>query len=941
VEEAYGMVARCEWNGPGKPLRRPDRSREGETMRVWVLLVLTFLLAAGAASAADWPCWRANPQNTGFQGLPGNMNRSPEVLWSFYVGGYANQAFARDVDGDSEEDVVYISAGQLVAVSLDGRRIWSTPPLGILRMFGFADFGLDGEEEAVACNPLQSKIFLVRLSDGIVCWNYTFPSPSSGIDRYSVKIADISPSFPGDELVVWPYKSPYGYAFGFQGCASNATPIWRSYAEEARNYPPPVAVADMDLDGVSDVVIATLEKAYCFDGATGELKMVAHSPGINRNYGILIIKNIDGDPYPEVLVLSPNLNEHLWVVDNDGHNLSQIWNKHFEYSYPEDVISIRVTVDSVADLDSDGRDEIVYSIYNQSSDARWHTVILDALTGQSLSEMLDRYLLAVVDVDGDGLGEVVTSEQHDRTVTYYSNVTILNYDDATTIRLKGCGIVYDYWSSFPLGVNSIANTDQWMQSGAGHLVRANGSLGYLRVEGGEAVLNWTLRESDVGAGLTILGTFRTGAIIAGGNDGLLRVLYPGKIVDVAWTGGFIPSSVAGDLDGDGLPEIVTRDSRGRLLVLRSDGSLEASFSGRVRWSKCGKDGSVVVWDMDGDGKDEILVGGRDRLDVLSRNGTLIRTYPLPNYPYDWVPANITGDSYTDIFVSCAGGGPHTATTMAIDGATGEMLWTKDFGPYAGFTGLMDYDEDGLDDLVVREHFDFYILIGPTGDEKKGGSICGYHTPMILDVNIDGAIEVVWGGGWGSLLVDSKKSYQFANGQRGFYMWHRWKRLFGGGDSNELYGKIPGLADIDGDGVVDLGVPDINGSLLCFDAASGRLKWKMDLAAIPSDVVSCDIDGDGLGEFILGTSDGRLLSVGRDGVEWTYRFEDAVGDPILFDIDRDGETDILAPVMDGRLYALHIDETGRRRFFGLSMILLLLGVGHGSRSKIVPAVPKNR
>jgi outer membrane protein assembly factor BamB len=298
-----------------------------------------------------------------------------------------------------------------------------------------------------------------------------------------------------------------------------------------------------------------------------------------------------------------------------------------------------------------------------------------------------------------------------------------------------------------------------------------------------------------------------------------------------------------------------------------------------------------------------------------------------------MPVNLTGDDHYDIFVCSLGDGPHTAHTLAIDGLTGDVLWTKEFGTYAGFMGIMDYDEDGLDDMIMREHFDFFILLGPTGTEKKGPFICGYHTPIIQDLDGDNTTEVVWGAGWGSLTVDRKRTVPgFRDRPTYRYVSHIWTQLFGGGDSNEVYTKMPTIGDVDGDGVMEIGAGNLNGTLHCFGGSKGKLEWDYIIGANPSDIISCDIDGDGRDEFIFGTSDGRLISLGNQGVEWSMDFGDRVGTPIICDLDRDSKADILVPAMDGNVYALHIAESP------YPLVILALAIGAIillSRASIVP------
>ncbi len=870
-----------------------------------IAIMASSLLVSIAGLNADWPMWRHDRENSGHSPLPGNMNTAPQVLWTYFVGGYASQALGVDLDGDGMEEVVYLTAGKLKAAKTGGEEIWSTPPLGLSSILAVEDIGADGSVEIVACVYSPSAIVLIDSETGGLVWNYSFPSPSSGIGRYSFKAADISPQMPGPELIVWPYKSEIGYAFGFPADAASGQLLWTAEAPETRNYPPPIAVADLDLDGSMEVFLATFERIYSFDGLTGRQEMLAYSPGINRNYGTMVATNLDEDPYPEIALLAPNLNEHLWIVDNDGSRLTQIWDRFFEYSYPDDLVEIKVTVDSVSDVDGDGRKEIVFSFFNQSADARWHTLIWDALTAAQEGDLLDEYLLAVADIDGDGTDEVITSEQHQRSTLYYSNISIRSLDSGEKIILRNTGLVMDYWAAYPLGTNTIANGERWMEGEHGYAIWANGSLGFLKLVNGVPRIRWVVRQPSVG--LTILGTYSGTGVLASGNDGWLRAYdESGDVVGMFRTGGFLSSLVAADLDGDGKVEVIAKNSQGKHVVLEWNGSQSGEIRGAPRYAKFGKDGSFVVWDMDGNGQPEILVGEPNALGVLDGSGTLLESYSLPSNPYDWMVANITADSHWDLFVCCLGTGSHTAYTLAIDGASGRVLWTKQYGTYAGFMSVMDYDGNGLDDLVMREHFDFYIILGPTGEERKGTSICGYHAPILTDIEDDGRVEIVWGGGWGSLAVDRKYDWVIAN-VTFTYTAQVWVKLFGGGDSDEIYGKMPAVADVDGDGIKEVGIGNRNGTFHCFDGSSGRLEWNFAVGSSSSDVHSCDIDGDGLAEFLFGTGDGRLISLGRDGIEWEMYFGDTVGEPILCDLDGDMRSDILVPVMDGYVYALHIPE----------------------------------
>ena len=138
-----------------------------------LLILILSVLILGSASAAvdDWPMWRRDPQNTGYSPVPGNMDREPEVLWSYFVGGYADQAVSLDFEEDGRDEVLFVSAGKIVAIDRTGIQLWKTPPLSISSIHGTTDFGMDGTVEVLAFNSQQSTAYLFSLN-GSILWNY-------------------------------------------------------------------------------------------------------------------------------------------------------------------------------------------------------------------------------------------------------------------------------------------------------------------------------------------------------------------------------------------------------------------------------------------------------------------------------------------------------------------------------------------------------------------------------------------------------------------------------------------------------------------------------------------------------------------------------------------------------------------------------------------------
>src|SRR5207249_330207 len=143
-----------------------------------------------------------------------------------------------------------------------------------------------------------------------------------------IKVASFASGLSGKQIVVWPDRSGYGFAYSFDKGISAGYQLWMSsYIDEAEiGYPPEVAIADMDLDGLEDIVIATYGRVVVFDGNTGmrissggwigEVRWIS-GPGIDgRNYGTLQIVQFPGNPYPGIVILADADCLHVAVIVN-------------------------------------------------------------------------------------------------------------------------------------------------------------------------------------------------------------------------------------------------------------------------------------------------------------------------------------------------------------------------------------------------------------------------------------------------------------------------------------------------------------------------------------------------------------------------------------------------------------------------------------------------
>lgn len=295
---------------------------------------------------------------------------------------------------------------------------------------------------------------------------------------------------------------------------------------------------------------------------------------------------------------------------------------------------------------------------------------------------------------------------------------------------------------------------------------------------------------------------------------------------------------AGDLDGDGKPEI--------LVTTRNDGVVCLSAEGDVRW-KVEIEGGIpwgnaVIADADHNGTPEVYwISTSGQLERRSGDGALVweRHMPPPGPDGPLSAGDVNSDGQDEL-VFC--GGPYSV--FCVDNK-GELAWT--FRGAAAFNnGPVIADVMGTPIPEVFAASDdgvFYCLDGTTG---KG--VWNHRTfPGRIDTTIaagdidgDGAREVLYSGGRGHLYCLSNLGEE------------KWS--FNAGDWIE---SAPALGDVDGDGEIEVIFGAANGNVYGL-SNHGAIKWcfptKKRIAASPT---LCDYDQDGRIEILIPSHNGNL------------------------------------------------------------------------------------
>ncbi|HEX9006167.1 MAG TPA: FG-GAP-like repeat-containing protein, partial [Bacteroidota bacterium] len=354
--------------------------------------------------------------------------------------------------------------------------------------------------------------------------------------------------------------------------------------------------------------------------------------------------------------------------------------------------------------------------------------------------------------------------------------------------------------------------------------------------------------------------------------------------------------------------------------------------------------AAYVTDIDVDGVSELLVTDprpdrTSRLVALGPDGEEKGAWEVPGAPpilplrigtYMWQVLPIRGEnriiaaSFASYSMNSEG-----SVCFGLDGHPfwrlteyGEGEWGRGMGPWSAYSSMMGTDGtprlfflakdlvcevDAADGSWRREpwllwHATTVAMGQPDWDFSKDrlplfgtdkDPFTAYGSPILIDVDGDGREEIVIGGCFGGMGV-LREDHSV--------LW--WKRT----PFTDVTLRLPGIADLSGTGRRSVGACHADGSFVCYDGATGRERWTLRLETTTSDIVSCDIDGDGREEFIMGTTDGRLLAIGEDAggrgvLRWSVEIGTSVGTPAIADTDGDGSPEIIAVAGDGKVYCV--------------------------------------
>ncbi len=335
---------------------------------------------------------------------------------------------------------------------------------------------------------------------------------------------------------------------------------------------------------------------------------------------------------------------------------------------------------AAADFNGDGRPDVAAGVsanaYNQPGeiDVYAHAPATGAGYGAPLvlPDGVSFSVLTAVDVDGDGRPDLIAANLEDGAVRVFLNEASAPGTFAAPVRLAAAGV-----TNVAVGdlngdgaPDLVASADQLLLfaqdpqhrgSFAAPLVLDAAGAGWVAVGdlNGDGVPDIAYASA---AGVNVL--FRTGA--PGATTFSAAVTVYRRAANANFGGADNTVGIA-DLDGDGLADLVITDpgpgggAPATVTVLLQNPGAPGTFLAPAVYPLPGDAGgpldSIVIADLDGDGRPDLVIGGTSSVNVLLQAPTghgsfrAATAYPAPLTAFSVAVADVDGDGRPDLIVN--------------------------------------------------------------------------------------------------------------------------------------------------------------------------------------------------------------------------------------------------------------------------------------------------
>ena len=672
----------------------------------------------------------------------------------------------------------------------------------------------------------------------------------------------------------------------------------RSYV--AQDESSDIAAADLNGDGHPDIVSTaegisdngTIIDVYVNDGHgafTHSTVNGGHSPSR------FAIADLTGDGIPDLALANNGINDQGTTVSVLKGKGNGTFGAETSYQVGLGVFGI-----AAADLNGDGLVDLAAARASNAEDA-YHVVVLGN-TGSTFNVKADVTIaggqerfpaeppVIAAFIDGDAKVDLVAG------AALFDQVTVLRNKGNWSFAPSNWPASFGAVNLIGIDGNGDGQTDIVEASPFGG-TQSTGELNYLRNQGDgtfapPVIVNQGYLPNDVG-GADITGDGRDDLVVANEGSGTGSVDPQRKAGGFASAPlyqaqqGLLPKDAASaDFDGDGRIDMamsnidITSQGFDRVDIMHNAGKGRMVLADELLTGTDSNAKSVIAADLNGDGHPDLawtpeVFGGNYPVAVaINRGDGTFRANKL-YFPQTCGTGHVSaidvnGDSKLDLVVANDRGGPSDFCTMVSrqiriminhgDG-TFEPDYAVEVGTLSSMVAGADLNHDGIMDLVDTDAIT-HVLIGTGGGQfepavaydSRGNEL------SIADFNRDGAPDVATADGsfqhvW---IMTNKGNGTFTE-----------KSMPGEQIFGYLTGNAIDVADMDGDGRLDLAVSDFQGQDVgvFYGKGNGSFGPEIRYGVLYAfdDVNIADYDGDGRPDIGGPASIGGALESQGDGV----------------------------------------------------------------------------